>query len=243
MNHPILHLLGLAKRAGKLEIGEEPVGAVARAKRAKLILLASDTPANTNRRAATFGQIGNVLQLQLPFTKEEIGLSLGRNSIAMLALTDAGFAGAIGDKLALIDAEKYGSASLQLRAKADRTLARQKEKRQHEKNLLRGKGKPWAVPNAVVTERKEKKEKKCANTANSSEVSEKSRNKRPNFKDPKKKYETKRHDDFSKKKPNKYNNKTENHHENSSEHSKNTKFTGKRLVIKNKPSGRGPAQP
>ena len=28
---PILHLLGLAKKAGRLEIGEEPVGAAARA--------------------------------------------------------------------------------------------------------------------------------------------------------------------------------------------------------------------
>lgn len=160
MNNPILHLLGLAKRAGKLEIGEEPVGAVARAKQAKLILLANDVSPNTNRRAATFGQAGNVLHLTLPFTKDEIGMSLGRSSIAMLALTDAGFAGAIGDKLVALDPQRYGPAGEKLRAKADRTLARQREKRQHEKNLQRGKGKPWAVPAQVQKEQEAQREKK-----------------------------------------------------------------------------------
>lgn len=177
MSAPILHLLGLARRAGKLEMGEEPVGAVARAKQAKVILLASDVSPNTSRRAATFGQIGNVLQISLPYTKEEVGLVLGRNSVAMIALTDAGFAGAIGDKLVALDAEKYGPAGAQLRAKADRTLARQKEKRQHEKNLQRGKGKPWAVPPAVEKEKQAKKKKAVQRDEN-----EKTRNKSPNFK-------------------------------------------------------------
>ena len=47
-NDPILHLLGLARKAGRLEIDEEPVGAVCRARQARLVLLASDaapTPA------------------------------------------------------------------------------------------------------------------------------------------------------------------------------------------------------
>ena len=49
-NDPILHLLGLAKKAGRLEIGEEPVGALCRARHARLILLASDAAPNTRRR-------------------------------------------------------------------------------------------------------------------------------------------------------------------------------------------------
>lgn len=159
-NNPILHLLGLAKRAGKLEIGEEPVGAVARSKHAKLILLAQDVSPNTSRRAATFGQIGNVLHLILPYTKDEIGKTLGRSSVAMLALTDAGFAGAIGDKLGEIDPVRYGAASERLREKADRTLARQREKRRHEKKLQRGKGKPWAVPPQTQINQQQEKEKR-----------------------------------------------------------------------------------
>lgn len=145
-NDPILHLLGLARKAGRLEIGEEPVGAACRARQARLVLLASDAAANTNRRAAHFGEAGNVLWLELPFTKEELGFHLGRGSCAMLALTDAGFAAAVTEKLSARDPERYGPAAQQLRQKADRVLQRQKEKRQHEKNLQRGKKKPWAVP-------------------------------------------------------------------------------------------------
>lgn len=55
-NDPILHLLGLARKAGRLEIGEEPVGAVCRARQARLVLLASDAAANTNRRPPTLAR-------------------------------------------------------------------------------------------------------------------------------------------------------------------------------------------
>ena len=145
-NDPILHLLGLARKAGRLEIGEEPVGAVCRARQARLVLLASDAAANTNRRAAHFGEAGNVLWLEVPYSKAELGFHLGRGSCAMLAITDAGFAAAVTEKLAARDPERYGPAAQQLRQKADRVLQRQKEKRQHEKNLQNGKKKPWAVP-------------------------------------------------------------------------------------------------
>lgn len=145
-NDPILHLLGLARKARLLEIGEEPVGAVCRARHARLVLLAQDAAPNTRRRCAHFGEAGNVLWLELPFTKEELGFHLGRGSCAMLALTDAGLAASVADKLAQRDPDRYGPAAQQLREKADRTLQRQKERRQHEKNLRQGKHKPWAPP-------------------------------------------------------------------------------------------------
>lgn len=91
-NDPILHLLGLARKAGRLEIGEEPVGAACRCPAGRLVLLASDAAPNTCRRAAHFGEAGNVLWLEVPFTKAELGFALGRGSCAMLAMTDAGFA-------------------------------------------------------------------------------------------------------------------------------------------------------
>ena len=102
----ILHLLGLAKKGGKLEIGEEPVGAVCRSRHARLLLLASDAAPNTCRRAAHFGEAGNVLWLQLPHTKDELGWQFGRKSCAMVAVTDFGIAAAIGEKLAMLD-ERY----------------------------------------------------------------------------------------------------------------------------------------
>lgn len=145
-NDPILHLLGLARKAGRLEIGEEPVGAACRARQARLVLLASDAAPNTCRRAAHFGEAGNVLWLEVPFTKAELGFALGRGSCAMLALTDAGFAASLTQKLAVRAPERYGPAAQQLREKADRVLQRQREQRQHEKNLREGKKAPWAPP-------------------------------------------------------------------------------------------------
>ncbi len=145
-NDPVLHLLGLAKKAGRLEIGEEPVGAVCRARQAKLVLVAGDAASNTFRRAAHFGEAGNVLWLSLPHTKQELGFLLGRGSVAMLALTDIGFASTVVKKLAATDPDKYGAAAQALDTKAAKALQRQKEQRQHEKNLREGKRKPWAPP-------------------------------------------------------------------------------------------------
>ena len=145
-NDPILHLLGLAKKAGRLEIGEEPSGAACRARQARLVLLAADAAPNTRRRAAHFGEAGDVLWLETPFDKAALGFALGRSSCAMLALTDAGFAASVVEKLAIRDPDKYGPAAQRLREKANRVLQRQKEQRQHEKNLRQGKRKPWAPP-------------------------------------------------------------------------------------------------
>ena len=104
-NDPILHMLGLARKAGRLEIGEEPVGAACRARQAKLVLLACDAAPNTRRRCAHFGQAGDVLWLELPFSKEELGSCFSRSSCAMLALTDAGFAASVCSKLEARDPE------------------------------------------------------------------------------------------------------------------------------------------
>lgn len=158
MSHdPIAHLLGLARKAGRLEAGEEPVGAACRARQARLVLLASDAAPNTARRAAHFGQAGDVPWLSLPLTKEEVGGLLGRGSCALLALTDAGFAAAVAERLAARDPERYAPAAALLREKADKVLQRQKEQRQHEKNLRAGKKHPWAPPPAQPKEKAEGK--------------------------------------------------------------------------------------
>lgn len=140
-----LRLLGLAKKAGRLEVGEEPVGAAARARKAKLLLLAADAAENTARRADHFGQAGNVTVLSTPYTKAELGFAVGRSSCAMLALTDPGLAASFVEKLEAQDPARYSQAAQELNAKAAKALERQKEQRQHEKNLERGGKKPWAA--------------------------------------------------------------------------------------------------
>ena len=73
----ILSLLGLALRGGNLAVGEEPVEAVARARDARVLLLASDAADNTRRRVEHFAEAGQCLWLRIPFTKAELGRAVG----------------------------------------------------------------------------------------------------------------------------------------------------------------------
>ena len=100
MMEQILSTLGLALRAGSVAVGEEPVGALCRANRARLVLLASDAGGHTVRRAKSFVYGTNQPILQLPCTKAELGFALGRASCAVAAVTDAGFAALLLRKLA-----------------------------------------------------------------------------------------------------------------------------------------------
>lgn len=144
----VLHLLGIARKAGRVEVGEEPVGASARARQARLILVASDAADNSARRAAHFAQAGKAPWFRVPYTKGELGGTVGRASCAMLALTDVGLAAALLARLAAGAPETYGAASAELSEKADKALQRQKEQRRHEKKLQKGGRKPWAAPPA-----------------------------------------------------------------------------------------------
>ena len=146
MSNAILSLIGLSKKAGRLEVGEEPVGAAAHARHTKLLLVASDAAANTRRRCAHFAEAGAVPWAELPFTKEELGGTVGRSSCALVAVTDIGFASSLAAKLSALNPEQYGDLAAALDTKAQKALQRQKEQRQHEKNLREGKRKPWAAP-------------------------------------------------------------------------------------------------
>lgn len=139
MMDQVLSMLGLAKKAGRVETGEEPVGAAARARKARVILVARDAGPSSQRRAFSFAQTGACLCLTVPADKDALGRSLGRTSVAMCAVTDIGFAGAIVKKLAAIDGEKYGAAAAQLDVKAQRAMERRAEQLRHEKNLRQGK--------------------------------------------------------------------------------------------------------
>ncbi|MCD8376670.1 MAG: ribosomal L7Ae/L30e/S12e/Gadd45 family protein [Oscillospiraceae bacterium] len=148
-----LHLLGLARKAGRLQAGEEPAGALCRAGKAKLLLLAADAAGNTARRAERFTQAGNVPLVRLPFSKEELGRAVGRSNCALAALSDAGLAASLLKTLARDDPESYGAASQVAQSRAEKARRRQLEKRRHEKNVAQGKrGARAARPKADVDE-------------------------------------------------------------------------------------------
>lgn len=142
----VLHLLGIARKAGRVEVGEEPVGAAARARQAKLILTACDGADNSLRRAVHFAEIGKAPHLPTPYTKGGLGGAVGRSACTMLALTDVGLAAAIAAKLADADPEGCSAAAQALKHQAEKVLQRQKEQRAHEKNLQKKGRKPWAPP-------------------------------------------------------------------------------------------------
>ena len=141
-NDRILSLLGLSLRGGNLAVGEEPVDAAARAKDARLLLLAADSADNTRRRCEHMALAGSCLWVRLPCTKEQMGRALGRNSVALAAVTDIGLASALAKLLAELDVAQYGDTAARMAEKARRAAERKAEQAAHEKNLRKGRRKP-----------------------------------------------------------------------------------------------------
>ena len=141
-NEQTLSLIGLCLRGRNLEVGEEPVEAVARARDARVLLLASDAADNTARRVRRFAEMGQCVWLRVPFTKRELGLATGRASAAVAAITDIGLAVAVVRRLAEAEPEKYAEDLAKLELKAKRAAERKSEAAQHEKNLRRGVKRP-----------------------------------------------------------------------------------------------------
>lgn len=132
-----INYLSLARKAGRIEVGEEPAGAAARSGHARLLLVASDAPDNTRRRAKNFVAGTDQQMVVLPFTKEEMGTALGRTVVALAAMTDPAMA--LSFLKALEDEARYGKAIEALTIKADRFRRHQLEEKAHQRNLRMGK--------------------------------------------------------------------------------------------------------
>ena len=135
----ILHMIGLALRAGRLEVGEEPVGAAARAGKAHLIVVASDASDHTWRRAKSFAAGTDQQCLRLDATKDDMGFAIGRTSLAIAAITDAALALALVQSLG--QPERCAEALEVLTAKTQKAKQRRREASAHLRNKRRGKKK------------------------------------------------------------------------------------------------------
>ena len=134
-----INYLSLAKKAGRIEIGEDSTGAAARALTARLVILAGDAPENTCRRARNFVAGTDQQLVTVPFTKEELGAAVGKTVVSMAALTDPALA--LAFLKALEDGERYAGAIENLSGRTQRVRRRQEEEKAHQRNLRQGKKK------------------------------------------------------------------------------------------------------
>ena len=131
-----LNYLSLARKGGLAELGEEPVGDISRTGKAYVIAVASDASDHTWRRALSFAAGTEQQCVRLPHSKDEMGLAVGRQSLAIAAITDPGLA------LAMVQAlgrPQDAKALEVLTQKAARAAQRRKEAKAHIRNVRKGK--------------------------------------------------------------------------------------------------------
>ena len=131
-----LNYMALARKAGLIELGEEPVGAAARAQHARLVLVASDASDHTWRRAESFVSGTQQQCIRVPYDKDQLGQAVGRTSLAIAAFTDPAMAFAFVK--ALGQPQKYKEALEDLQSRTRRAQQRQKEAKAHQRNKQRG---------------------------------------------------------------------------------------------------------
>ncbi|MEG2569863.1 MAG: hypothetical protein RR829_05420 [Oscillospiraceae bacterium] len=115
-----LGLLGIAKKAGKLAIGEEASSMAVRDHHAKAVFTAHDASA----RAVGFAENARTIHIHLEETREELGNLFGRASCAIFAVCDVGIAAAVAEKLG----EPFKEQSIVLSEMAERAKHRKLKK-------------------------------------------------------------------------------------------------------------------
>ena len=91
MTRKFMGMLGIAMRAGKLGSGETKAAEAVRSGKAALLILATDTAHNTEKRFLNMTQFYQVPILR-PADRLELGAAIGKKAAVVLAVTDTGFA-------------------------------------------------------------------------------------------------------------------------------------------------------
>lgn len=88
--------IGLARRAGKLEVGAEMCEEAVRAGKAVLCVMASDLSGNTSKKLHDCLKYRNVPYIKLSIGKGELAKILGKSAVTVsCVITDKGFASII----------------------------------------------------------------------------------------------------------------------------------------------------
>ncbi len=118
-----LGLLGLARKAGKLQTGEETVSVMLAEKHARLTVLANDAGEAVARKIRGLAEGSRQRILRIPYDKLSLGAALGRPSVSVAAFADVSLA------LAFVKALPEGTASPELLEDLERRVARVKARR------------------------------------------------------------------------------------------------------------------
>ncbi len=132
-----LNYIALGRKAGRVELGEEPVGAASRAQHARLVVVASDASDHTWRRAKSFVAGTGQQCIRVSYTKDELGFVIGRSELAILAFTDPAMALAFVE--ALGQPEKHREVLEDLQTRTQRVRRHQMEEKAHQRNVRTGK--------------------------------------------------------------------------------------------------------
>lgn len=100
MTDKVLSSIGLATKAGKTASGEFSTEKAVKEGKAYLVLVAEDASDNTKKHFTDMCSYRNI-PFRLYGNKESLGHSMGKQTRASLAITDAGFAGMIQKQLDL----------------------------------------------------------------------------------------------------------------------------------------------
>lgn len=91
MRDPILNLLGLITKAGKLVNGEERTLEAIRSNKAKVVFIAGDAGASTFKKVSDKAAYYEVYLIK-KYNKRELSIATGSGNRVVLAVTDKGFA-------------------------------------------------------------------------------------------------------------------------------------------------------
>ena len=119
-----LDLIGIARKSGNIELGEDNAAALVKAGRARLLIAASDASDAAKRRAEGYVFGRGTLYLAAPYTKEQISQISGKHGGSMAAFRDLGLAKSFADALAEEFGEEYAPIAAALAEKLARAKAR-----------------------------------------------------------------------------------------------------------------------
>ena len=118
-----LGLLGLARKAGKLQTGEETVSVMLAEKHSRLTVLATDAGEAVTRKIRGIAEGSRQKILKIPYDKLSLGAALGRPSVSVAAFADVSLA------LAFAKALPDGTVPPEVMEDLERRVARVKARR------------------------------------------------------------------------------------------------------------------